>query len=109
MTKENEPWTIRFSEKAKDDLKSIVGYVRNVLLEPEVAGSLYQTIMQAICSLDTMPFRFHLYRDEPWKSRGLRVMKTKNFLVFYLPDKNTHTTKIVRIMYAGRDINKQLH
>ena len=30
-------------------------------------------------------------------------------LVFYLPDETSATVSIIRIMYGGRDINKQLN
>ena len=58
--------------------------------------------------LDEMPMRFKLYEDEPWKSKGLRFVPVDNYLIFYLPIDETNTVSIVRIIYAGRDMNKQL-
>ena len=58
--------------------------------------------------LDEMPMRFNLYEDEPWKSKGLRFVPVDNYLIFYLPIDETNTVSIVRIIYAGRDMNKQL-
>lgn len=40
--------------------------------------------------------------------QGIRVMRVKNYLVFYYPDAEEFTVYITRIMYAGRDISKQL-
>ena len=31
-----------------------------------------------------------------------------NYLVFYLPEESKNTVSIVRIMYGGRDVRKQL-
>lgn len=31
-----------------------------------------------------------------------------NYLVFYLPDETKNTVSIVRIMYGGRDVRRQL-
>ena len=35
-------------------------------------------------------------------------MPVKNYLVFYTVKEETETVSIARIMYAGRDISKQL-
>jgi toxin ParE1/3/4 len=32
-----------------------------------------------------MPLRYHLYKKEPWHSKGLRVLPVDNYLTFYLP------------------------
>ncbi len=64
-------WNIRYTETAKNDLKGIVSYIKNVLLEEMIAQNMYSAITSAIRSLDTMPFRHQLYPDEPWFSQGL--------------------------------------
>ena len=56
-----------------------------------------------------MPERFSVFEKEPWKSRNLRVMPVDNYLVFYIPDKLTKTVNILRVMYGGRDTEKQLN
>lgn len=56
-----------------------------------------------------MPLRHQLYEKEPWKSRGLRVLKVNNYLAFYLPVESKNVVAIIRIMYGGRDIERQLH
>ena len=105
MTGELKPWSIRYTENAKNDLFSIVTYINDVLLEPLVAKAMYSDIVSAIRSLETMPYRFHIYDVKPWSERKLRIRK---YLVFYLPQKTTHTVLILRIIYSGRDISKQL-
>lgn len=47
--------------------------------------------------------------EEPLKSQGLRIMPVKNYLVAYIPKEDEHTVYIIRIMYGGRDISKQLN
>ena len=56
-----------------------------------------------------MPMRHRLYEEEPWHSQGLRVLPVDNYLVFYLSDETSATVSIIRIMYGGRDIDKQLN
>ena len=43
------------------------------------------------------------------KSRGLRVLPVDNYLVLYIPDNDKKVVTILRVMYAGRDIDNQLN
>lgn len=65
-------------------------------------------IMERIRSLSEMPMRYRLYGDEPWHSRGLRFFSIDNYFVFYLSEENDNIVYIVRIMYSGRDVRRQL-
>ncbi len=64
--------------------------------------------MERIRSLSEMPMRYRLYGDEPWHSRGLRFFSIDNYFVFYLSEENDNIVYIVRIMYSGRDVRRQL-
>ncbi len=101
-------WKIVYTKKAFEDLDGIVDYISNVLLEPEIAKNLFNLIVKEIKGLNQLPMRHRLWDDEPWRSQGVRVMRVKNYLVFYYPNEKQATVYITRIMYAGRDISKQL-
>ena len=98
-----------YSAEARQDLRDIYEYIACELLVPETAAGQTERIMKAIRSLEQMPMRHRLYEEEPWHSQGLRVLPADNYLVFYLPDENSATVNIIRIMYGGRDIDKQLN
>ena len=91
-----------YTAGAKKDLRNIFRYISEELLAPENAAG------QAERMLDTMPNRNRLYEEEPWYSRGLRFFPVDNYLVFYKTDDETETVYVVRIMYGGRDVHKQL-
>lgn len=55
-----------------------------------------------------MPERFRAYENEPWHSRGLRIMPVDHYCVLYIPDKEKAVVTIIRVMYGGRDIDAQL-
>ncbi len=101
-------WDIIYTAGARRDLKEIYGYIAYELLVPETAKRQMQRIMQEIRGLDEMPMRFRLYDRDPWHSKGLRFFPVDHYLVFYLPDEAEHTVYIVRIMYSGRDVPRQL-
>lgn len=99
---------IIYSDRARHDLRNIYEYIAYDLLVPQTAAGQTQRIMKEIRSLYEMPMRYRLYEEEPWRSQGIRFFSVNNYLVFYLPDESKNTVHIVRIMYGGRDIKKQL-
>lgn len=100
---------VAYSAEARQDLRDIYEYIAYELLVSETAVGQTERIMKAIRSLEQMPMRHRLYEEEPWHRQGLRVLPVDNYLVFYLPDENSATVNIIRIMYGGRDIDKQLN
>ena len=101
-------YKVMYTAGAKKDLRNIFRYISEELLAPENAAGQAERIMTAIRKLDTMPNRNRLYEEEPWHSRGLRFFPVENYLVFYKTDDETEIVYVVRFMYGGRDVDKQL-
>lgn len=99
---------IVYSHTARRDLREIYEYIACTLLAPDAARSLTDRIMADIRALEKFPERNPLYRDEPWHSQGVRFFPVRNYLVFYTMMSETETVSIVRILYGGCDISKQL-
>ena len=97
-------WNVRYSAEAGQDLRDIYEYIAYTLLVPDTAAGQTRRIMKAVRSLTEFPLRHPLYQEEPWHSRGVRFFPVDRYLIFYLPDEQTHTVAIVRIMYGGRDL-----
>lgn len=101
-------WKINYTRYAREDLKAIYEYLAFELLVPDTASRQSDRIMKAVRTLDNMPERYKVYEEEPWKSQNLRYFPVDNYLVFYLPKKETGIINIVSIIYGGRDIKRQL-
>lgn len=102
-------YTVQITSRAESDLREIYGYIAHELLSPPTAVRQLQRLEEEILSLDQMmPNRYPAYLEEPWHSRGLRVMSVDNYLVFYISDAATQTVSVIRVMYGGRDIGSQL-
>lgn len=101
-------YKIELTKQANIDLRNIYEYIAFTLLEPEIAARQLDRIEKGILSLDDMPERFKVFEKEPWNSRGLRQMPVDNFIVFYIPKTEDETVIVIRVMYGGRDIDKQL-
>ena len=101
-------WKIDYSKNSKTDLQDIYEYIAYELCEPQYAKDQVERIMASVRKLEDMPMRFAVYKEEPWKSKGVRFVPVDNYLVFYLPNEDDKCISIVRIMYGGRDIKKQI-
>ena len=101
-------YRIQVTIQAKEDLIAIYEYIAIELLSPEYASGQIDRIESAILDLEEMPFRYRLFSTEPWNSKGVRIMSVDHYVVIYIPDKNAGTVTVLRVMYGGRDIKKQL-
>lgn len=102
-------YSVNISKQAENDLRSIYEYIAFELQSLQNAQGQIGRLESNILKLKEMPERFSVFEKEPWKSRNLRVMPVNNYLVFYIPDKETETVNILRVMYGGRDTEKQLN
>lgn len=101
-------WKINYSASSRDDLQSIFDYIAYELLSPEYAAGQVERIMKATRSLEEMPLKHPVYSEEPWKTKRVRFLPVDNYIVFYLPRKECYTVNIIRIIYSGRDMQRQI-
>ena len=102
-------YEIEVSEQADRDLRGIFEYIAFELQAPENASGQLERLEEQILSLDTIPERYRKYEKEPWETRGLRVLPVDNYVILYIPDSDKKVVTILRVMYAGRDIDNQLN
>ena len=101
-------YEVTTTDQSDSDLRGIYEYIAFELLSPENAAGQLDRLEENIIGLETFPERFRAYEKEPWKSRELRVMPVDHYLVFYIPDNDTRTVTVIRVMYEGRDVDTQL-
>ncbi len=101
-------YEVAITEQADADLRGIYEYIAFELLAPENAAGQIDRLEENILGLEHFPEKFREYEKEPWHSRGLRIMPVDNYLVLYIPDKETKVVTIIRVMYNGRDVDNQL-
>lgn len=102
-------YEIEVSEQADSDLRGIFEYIAFELQALENASGQLERLEEQILSLDTIPERYRKYEKEPWETRGLRVLPVDNYVILYIPDSDKKVVTILRVMYAGRDIDNQLN
>ena len=101
-------YDVMLTEQAESDLRGIYEYIAFELLEPDYAKGQIDRLEKHILDLANFPKRYREYEDEPWKSRGMRMMSVDNYVVFYIPDDSKSVVTVNRIMYSARDFKSQL-
>ena len=102
-------YEVIITDQANTDLRGIYEYITFELLSPDNAAGQLDRLEEHILGLEEFPEKYRLYGNEPWHSRGLRVMPVDNYLVFYIPDKDTGIVTVIRVMYEGRNVENQLN
>lgn len=101
-------YEVIITEQADADLRGIYEYIAFELLSPDHAVGQFERLEEHIAGLEEFPEKFRHYEKEPWRSRGMRVMPIDNYLVFFIPDKDAGIVTVIRVLYAGRDVDGQL-
>ena len=97
-------YRVQYSLAAYEDLRAIYRYIAWELQAEATAQNQTARIRRAVRTLDSFPRRHPTLDWEPWMSMGLRKMPVDNYYVFYRVDEKMQTVTILRIFYAGRDI-----
>lgn len=88
---------------AEADLQEIYDYIAYTLLVPETANSYVDNIENAILNLDTFPTGYPFVDFEPWRSRGLRFIPVKNFIVYFVIREELSSVYIMNVIYNKRN------
>ena len=102
-------YEVTITDQADADLRGIYEYIAFELLSLDNAAGQLERLEEHIIGLEEFQDKFRPYEKEPWNSRGLRVMPVDNYLVFYISNKDTGIVTVIRVMYAGRDVDYQLN
>lgn len=96
-------YNVIIESSAEKDLYGILTYISETLLEPAVAKRIYLSIKEQILSLSSMPMRYALINEEPYRSMGIRKIPVENYIAFYIVDESCKTVHVFRILYNRRE------
>ena len=97
-------YRVQYSPAAYEDLRAVYRYIALELQAEETAQHQTARIRRAVRTLDRFPRRHPTVDWEPWMSMGIYKVPVDNYYVFYRVDEDRLTVTILRIFYAGRDI-----
>ncbi len=96
-------YKVKITPLAFSQLAETVKYISDVLLVPDTAAKWLDVLQSSIKSLSSMPNRFPLTEEQPWREKGIRKLNVKGFLVYYLVDKERKTVTVTAVVYGRRD------
>lgn len=96
-------YKIEITESAEKDLLEIGLYIAKELLEPDIARKLVEKISKEIFTLEEMPLRYALVRDERLSQLGIRKTFVDNYTIFYVTDDIKKSVTVIRILFSRRD------
>ena len=98
-----DKYKINISDLAKQDIMRMKEYISNDLLEPVIAVNTTDAVLDAITTLEEMPDRIGLVKDERLAEKGIRPLHVKNYTVFFRVDASAKIVDVVRVVYSRRD------
>jgi len=96
-------YTIQITQPAENDLRKIGIYISEELLELSTARKVVAKIGEAISTLEELPMRNALLKDDRLALAGIRRILVDNYIVFYIVTQKNKTVTIIRILYNRRD------
>ncbi|MCF2663089.1 type II toxin-antitoxin system RelE/ParE family toxin [Oscillibacter valericigenes] len=96
-------YAVKITDYAIGQMQAAMTYISKVLQEPAVARKWLAALKQEISGLSTMPLRFPLVEEEPWRISGVRKMPVGNFIVYYWPDEPAKIVWVTAVIYGRRD------
>ena len=95
-----EKYDVKLLPKAYRDIDQIFDYITNELLEPKIAENTFESIEEAILSLEELPYRGSERKVGIYANRGYRQLFVKNFTVIYRVDENIKYVIVVTVKYS---------
>ena len=96
-------YKIIITDPAANDMTEAVSYISNELGNNFAALSLIEETQRIIGSLASMPARHPVVEDSVLASQGIRIVRIKNYLAFYVIREGTKSVTVLRFLYARRD------
>ncbi len=94
---------VKITPLAVSQLNETATYISETLLVPETAAKWLDILKREISTLNTLPNRFPLTEEEPWRTKGVRKQIVKGFIVYYLVDEGQNTVTVIAVVYGRRD------
>ena len=91
------------TEAAEKDILDAAKYIAIDLRNPSAADRLLTDVTEAILSLEEMPSRHAMVKDEFLASLGFRFFPVHNYIVFYIVREETKSVVVERFLYGRRD------
>lgn len=94
---------IIFTDTATSDLREIAFYIAERAKDKNIAIRFIKELQNAAKILESFPESGAIPRDRVLKSNGYRFLSHKDYLLFYLYEKEANTAYVMAIFNGKRD------
>lgn len=94
---------IIFTDTAASDLREIAVYIAECAKDKNIAIRFIKELQNAAEILESFPESGAIPRDRVLKSNGYRFLSHKDYLLFYLYEKEANTAYVMAIFNGKRD------
>lgn len=95
-----DKYEIKISPRAASDIDEVYCYIADNFKNIGTAEKLADLLEEAICGLDTMPYRGAERKTGAFANRGYRQLFVKNFTIVYRVDEDRKRVIIVTVRYT---------
>jgi len=97
-------YNLIFSKILDDDIDSCYNYIKDTLEAPKAAENLMKEFYEKLNYIKENPYSRPLVYDKYLASLGIRAIKVKRYLLFYIIEENgSNNVNIITFMYNKRD------
>ena len=96
-------YSLNITDLAEEDILATVKYISGALKNPIAANNLLDEIEEYEKILEDTPNIFPFVNDEYLSEKGLKYIRIKNFLMFYIIDEDNRIVNVIRFLYARRN------
>ena len=97
-------YKIEMTTDAENDLKAIFRYVTEILLEPNIARKIYNSIYKKIFALEYMAKRHKVISEISYKPYGIRRIVVSNYSIIYTVNEESQIVMVLRVVYSRREL-----
>lgn len=104
----NKQYELQYLPSARKDIFDLTLYIANQLHAPESALRIADALETSIAHLIEFPYAFPVYRTIKPLATEYRMLPVEGYNVFYTVLEEQSIVEIHRVLYAKRDLIKQL-
>lgn len=96
-------YSVMITAQAEEQIREIAYHIAVNLNAPDAAENLIDELYETFDQLGTNPERQFLVDEEPWRSKGVRKILVKHYLVYFWINAENATVQVTGVCYEKRD------
>jgi plasmid stabilization system protein ParE len=96
-------YSLHITDIAEKEILNTINYISDVLKAPIAANNLLDEVEKYEKILEDTPDIFSFVPDEYLRTRGIKYVMVKKYMMFFTVDEGEHKVDVIRFLYGRRD------